>query len=355
MQIITLIPDKNQEMALRTIFYCVMMYSFVMNCSKADNEVNVITKERIIDAGCDFVSNDQLLERHVCLMPDYASNELPKSQDGVTNVSLYTLEAFVLEVDEMKNKLTVELLQYLEWDEPRIRVNFSDASKQNKIKLLSKNIKRIWHPDLDIYTKDLKEWKSLYDPVLYQEIYFSSKSDLNNPTKFIKVTALKKWKATIFCKMDFSLFPFDSQLCVFLQFGSTQDLKIISNCGRLPANENNRPDGFDVFLSPLGAYCDTLHESGNSNGDKEPTQHRWTDTGFNITLKRIIQPYLYQYYFPSIAIVIVSFISFIIPLSAIPGRIVLVVTQFLTLTNLFIHQMVSHYPRLYYIYIYIYI
>ena len=306
---------------------------------RAENEVNIITKEKIIEAGCDYMSNDQLLERHVCLMPDYASNELPKDQNGVTNVSLYTLQAFVLEVDEMKNKLTVELLQYLEWDEPRIRVNFSDAFKQNKIKLLSKNIKRIWHPDLDIYTKDLKDWKSLYDPVLYQEIYFSSKSDLKDETSFIKVTALKSWKATIFCKMDFSLFPFDSQTCAFLQFGSTQNLKIISNCGRIPANEKYKLNGFDVLLSPIGAYCENP-EVLDSSG-QNPTQYQWTDTGFNITLKRIIQPYLYKYYFPSIAIVIVSFISFIIPLSAMPGRIVLVVTQFLTLTSIFIHQMVS--------------
>ena len=41
------------------------------------------------------------------------------------------------------------------------------------------------------------------------------------------------------------------------------------------------------------------------------------------------------------AIVVVSFISFLVPLTAIPGRIALVVTQFLTLTNMFIHQMVS--------------
>ena len=68
--------------------------------------------------------------------------------------------------------------------------------------------------------------------------------------------------------------------------------------------------------------------------------------GFDVTLARMIQPYLFQYYFPSIAIVVVSQISFIIPLSAIPGRIGLIVTQFLTLTNIFIHQMVSEYKKL---------
>ena len=42
------------------------------------------------------------------------------------------------------------------------------------------------------------------------------------------------------------------------------------------------------------------------------------------------------------AIVVVSIMGFIIPASAIPGRVALLVTQFLTLINLFIYQMVSY-------------
>ena len=183
------------------LFIFIELFILLVKWTSAEKEVNYVIKQKVAEAGCPFQSDDQLLERNVCLMPDYASHELPKNPKGITNVSLYLLHAFVLEVDEMKNKLTVEVLQYLEWNEPRIRANFSAASKQNKIKFLTKNIKRIWHPDLDIYTKDLKEWKSLYDPVLYQEMYLSREK--NKTT--IKVTALKSWKATIFCKFDISL------------------------------------------------------------------------------------------------------------------------------------------------------
>ena len=65
--------------------------------------------------------------------------------------------------------------------------------------------------------------------------------------------------------------------------------------------------------------------------------------GFDVTLKRNVMPYVMQYYVPCCAIVLVSQISFIIPLSAIPGRVALLVTQFLTLTNIFIHQQVNNY------------
>ena len=62
--------------------------------------------------------------------------------------------------------------------------------------------------------------------------------------------------------------------------------------------------------------------------------------GFHFFLDRVITKYLCQYYLPSAIIVFVSQISFVIPISALPGRIGLVVTQFLALTNIFINEQV---------------
>ena len=61
--------------------------------------------------------------------------------------------------------------------------------------------------------------------------------------------------------------------------------------------------------------------------------------GFNITLRRVFGPYVYQCYFQCAAIVGICQISFIIPHESIPGRISLIATQFLTLTNIFIYQL----------------
>ena len=63
--------------------------------------------------------------------------------------------------------------------------------------------------------------------------------------------------------------------------------------------------------------------------------------GFHIQMTRLLSPFMMKYYIPSIAIVIVSEIGFMVPLTAIPGRVALLVTQFLTLVNLFIYQMVN--------------
>ena len=88
-------------------------------------------------------------------------------------------------------------------------------------------------------------------------------------------------------------------------------------------------DGFKIELHP---------------GNPSPTIRNGieiTDVRVHIHLQRQWSKYVYQYYIPCITIVIATSFSFIIPLSAIPGRVALVVTQFLTLTNIFINQMVG--------------
>ena len=72
---------------------------------------------------------------------------------------------------------------------------------------------------------------------------------------------------------------------------------------------------------------------------------RGKSVGFHIAMSRLKTPFFLKYYIPSIAIVIVSEIGFMVPLTAIPGRVALLVTNFLTLVNLFIYQMVRCIPN----------
>ena len=74
--------------------------------------------------------------------------------------------------------------------------------------------------------------------------------------------------------------------------------------------------------------------------DKADYQTR-TKIGLDIKITRLLKPYVLKYYIPCIAIVIMSQLSFIIPLESLPARVGLVVTQFLTLISLFIQQMVN--------------
>merc|ERR1719450_603119 len=57
--------------------------------------------------------------------------------------------------------------------------------------------------------------------------------------------------------------------------------------------------------------------------------------GFEMVLNRHSSPYIFTYYLPSGLFIVVSWISFFIPVNAIPGRMILLVTLFLALVNIF--------------------
>ena len=99
----------------------------------------------------------------------------------------------------------------------------------------------------------------------------------------------------------------------------------------MPSSSWYEWQGFTFQKMPL--------EENPSNGTSMRSTP-YSKFGLQIKLQRLVRPYVNQYFLPCISIVLVSFISFVVPLTAIPGRVALVVTQCLTLTNIFIYQRV---------------
>ena len=94
--------------------------------------------------------------------------------------------------------------------------------------------------------------------------------------------------------------------------------------GTYHAKNKYRADNFDMAIQ----FYDNGIDYGNNI------------IGIMVSMCRLPNAFIFMYYLPCITIVLVSLIGFVIPVSAIPGRIALLVTQFLTLTNLSINQMV---------------
>ena len=291
-------------------------------------------KQEIIEAGCPFKSTNQLLVRNICLMPKYHRNEPPNGLYTRTNVFIQLDGAFVLEVDEKNHKFTIQISENLQWLEPRMRTNFSKVPQDIKmIKLSEDSYFRIWHPEKDMYTQNILKHSSLYETRLYKDLVVIKDTETRLNASLID--AWKDWRATIYCSFDFLDYPFDTQHCEFAQKTDKHTKTLLVYY--FPQNSTKLSYdaiGYHISISLSGPFIginDNLWEV-DVGADK---------IGFNITMERIFRPYLYKYYFPCITIVIVSQISYIIPLSAIPGRVGLVVTQFLTLINIFIHQLVS--------------
>ena len=64
-----------------------------------------------------------------------------------------------------------------------------------------------------------------------------------------------------------------------------------------------------------------------------------------INLERCIFPFIIKYYLPCIAIITMSLVSFLLTLEHIPVRVMILVTNFLTLTNILIAQQVNFQKR----------
>ena len=143
------------------------------------------------------------------------------------------------------------------------------------------------------------------------------------------VSVYHELQISLFCDFKFREFPMDTQSCQFLGTNEhDRELQL------LPPSEN-KTNKFPVMETD-GFEINTLFLYGNDFGSEKLSY-----CGFNLTMRRILQPYLFQYYLPGAAIVCISQISFIIPPSSIPGRIGLLATLFLTLMNIFINHMVS--------------
>ena len=147
-------------------------------------EMNNAIRQAITNAGCPYHDRTQFLAKNICLMPEYHSTEPPENNYGQTNVDIdWWKIPQVLDIDEKRNKITLQLAQFMEWQDPRIKVNISAMPTMQYSYSYSKlppiKVKDIWHPNLDMYTMDIRGWKSLYDP------YSVSYTHLTLPTKRI--------------------------------------------------------------------------------------------------------------------------------------------------------------------------
>ena len=96
----------------------------------------------------------------------------------------------------------------MEWQDARIISDFSSLGS-SRTRLAPNAVDKIWHPNLGIYTSDLQDWKSIYEPYWYGMVGLQDGPDLRNRELMPKISSLfayKDWRATIFCEFDFFIF-----------------------------------------------------------------------------------------------------------------------------------------------------
>ena len=248
----------------------------------------------------------------------------------------------VREISDEKRTVTVDMSLTLMWMDYKIYTyeSFLKAFLKNNDynEITPEKAHLIWKPDLPIY--NLYNYKAFSDSfrmvslMVQREAHFDDGLCLVGPMLQYNIEA----KVTVYCNLDFSNYPLDESNCKLLFGGQNSNLRF-----QLYDVENNKNHKNQSFvLSDLKVEVSVLEEPGLT-----PTEQK---VGLKINIQRNLQPYILKYYLPCVIITIVSQCSFLIPLNALPGRVALVVTQLLTLTSLFIHEMVSRNKKVFHLF-----
>lgn len=126
--------------------------------------------------------------------------------------------------------------------------------------------------------------------------------------------------------MTFDSYPLDSHVCPF-QIGSYYGTMKTVTCSSYFEFDEKRQRSLQHFINitPLASEFETVTlPSGN-----------YAACGFQVQLDRMRMQNIIQVYLPSTMFVMVSWVSFLIKPEVVPGRMALLITLFLVLTNIF--------------------
>ena len=300
----------------------------------------------------EWVSQGNLLDDRACVGDRYKKDKVPEIRlrstrmkrsasrlsRGRVRTKVYTTieHQKVREVDAKKESISIDLILTMIWVDPRIRYKFStEHLLSGGLFLGPEASNQMWTPDLHIddrvYFKEEQEWNSLISLKVALPTSINNDnqaSQIFNPYSDTLVEMRRELKVTIYCHFDLSTYPMDQQNCN-LKIGSAAKsvtFVLFNETGTVHEDEKYESDNFNISVE----FFDGKLDNGRNK------------IGLKVEMCRLQTSFIFMYYIPSISIVLVSLIGFVIPITAIPGRVGLLVTQFLTLTNLFIYQMVSN-------------
>ena len=292
--------------------------------------------ELLLEAGCkekewinkkryQWIASGTLLEKGACVTKNYRNFISP--QEGGTKV-ISTIEyERIREVDAKKQTISIDILLKLRWFDPNIRMKYAEKIKvKESISLRSKKMDIIWIPDLYIWNMTSVKPKLEWAMLKRSRILTTRGNMKERKEKHGAYIELRyEVKTTIYCKFKYGLYPMDTQKCSVRIGGDSDQANFV-------LNDEKKNYHMPTSYTAVGLNMDiTFFEENNDDGKQS--------VGFKVEMSRLISPFMMKYYIPCIAIVLVSEIGFLVPLSAIPGRVALLVTQFLTLINLFIFQL----------------
>ena len=270
-----------------------------------------------------------------CIPLDYNKEIEPWKFEETGNNTLpyyYNFEFRVFdvqEVDDLHQTVKLDMYFYIKWHEPSIIINQSSAEFKSDaiveggfIPISLQYLEHLWVPDIEIYEMNDFISQKILKPLA--SIKINKEGILRYSTR---VTIL------VSCYMDFEKYPFDSHSCHFRAGSYNNHDKIVRCTSKFNKGENDK--GLIDMQRKL-QYVINVKELPSSHRIYRIAGRDWATCGFSLELKRLTTQIIIQVYLTSTSLVIVSWLSFIIQPSIIPGRMGLLVTVFLVIINIFI-------------------
>ena len=276
-----------------------------------------------------------------CLPQDYAKFALPV-KNGINEIKIEISVDEVLKIDDQDYSITFSAYFNTQWKDRRITLKNGFGREQagpgvnpinNPAIYVPFNreiVNDLWLPNIFIY--NLKEYKIQKVLESLDGIWIAGdKTVLYSQAAHI----------TFVCPMKFERFPLDTQKCKFLVGSYSYDDKKMqfttkeANYFKVEQESVGYQDirkgntiilDYDIKIDPLQEK-DQIFNGG--------TLGNFSLAGFEMVLERRVASYILSYYLPSALFVIISWISFLIPMDKIAARMILLVALFLMLVNLF--------------------
>ena len=285
---------------------------------------NMEDKYIIPDLHCE---SGTVLTAEICIPYGYRKEQAPANPTLVT--TKFEIDNIV-DVNDKQMMLTIEFYMELTWTDHRIK---NSLLQNDKIIFNNKVIEKIWKPDLWI--------KNLYVTKIHRVIEETSgllitnedncdftNCTRNNYSRRTLVIYNFEARATIYCNFNLIRYPMDIQICDLVIDSAYPITNVVSlefELGLFAVTSKNKVlNGFDIEVD-----FDSFHNQSGLHGI--------------ITMRRNIFPYIIKYYLPCSAIIMMACLSFFMTKEsgAILGRMALLVTQFLTLTNILMAETVN--------------
>ncbi|CAE1306645.1 GLRA2 [Acanthosepion pharaonis] len=214
------------------------------------------------------------------------------------HIYIYSIDS----ISESTMDYTMTFILTQIWNDPRL--NYTKYLKDKFLELNTKFIDKVWVPDLYFANEKQASFHHVTMPNKMMHLY------RNGTIKYrIRLTM------TAACPMNLQNFPLDTQICsiVIKSFVYTPDNVIFKWMENDPVSHFQNMEMAQFEISAIQPWNCSIKYEENS----------FTCIVANIHLQRRVEFFLLQVFIPSTMIVFISWVSFWLPINAVPARIAL--------------------------------